>query len=223
MKKSKNQDIKLDKDLLIKAVRKSILNAADLIKDATILKDHKRIPRSYALFQLAMEEVGKAMTTYGFLLFEDFENKEAQAKFLKNSKDHKKKTSKAIGFDFFLLEALKSNQSKKEFIKFINKQYSNLDRINDLKNLSLYASFYKDDFVLPTEVISIEELHGIEVFVKFRYTGAEKIINIGLENFEGVFEAAKKIDKEVFIQEEAKKLAKIMFDNSDTNQIDTTS
>lgn len=52
-----------EKDLLI-AVSKSILNSEDLISDADLLLDNNRLARAYALYQLAIEEAGKAMDIY---------------------------------------------------------------------------------------------------------------------------------------------------------------
>jgi len=61
---------------LLSAVSKSILNSEDLISDAELLLDNNRLARAYALFQLAIEEAGKAMDVYQSLLFGTYKDSE---------------------------------------------------------------------------------------------------------------------------------------------------
>jgi AbiV family abortive infection protein len=83
-----------ESELLI-AVSKSISNSEDLISDADLLQDNNRLARAYTLYQLALEEAGKAMDIYCSLLFGTFKDNGGQKILKENFKSHIKKAERA--------------------------------------------------------------------------------------------------------------------------------
>ncbi len=63
--------MKVNDEILKSVASESILNAQSLMLDADILREAKRYQRAYALYQFAMEEVGKALSSVMLLVLID--------------------------------------------------------------------------------------------------------------------------------------------------------
>lgn len=174
-------------------------NAENLINDADLLKSHNRKERAYTLFQLASEEIGKASQILNFLLLKDINDEKAFKIFLKQFRDHKFKTQSSIGFDYFVLDALKDIiRDKKQFLDTTMYEYDNLDLINNKKNYSLYTSIINNRFLAPRELISETDLNHIEFRVQTRF----KIAKAMLEAASAVAEEIRKYLIDTPIDEE---------------------
>lgn len=195
--------MKLTKDSLFEAITKSIENARQLIEEGEILKNKRRYARAYTLFQLATEEVGKAMMTYGFLLFDDFENVGIQHKFLKNFKDHKIKIKKSVSIDFMIAKAIGSESIKKVILSNAETQMTLINKINDLKNNSLYTSLIVHKFLLPSEIITETMANDLGFYADIRQKTAKQVTKFGIKNFEKILAARKEMDMDKLSEESA--------------------
>lgn len=63
-------------------------NAESLYSDACFLQENGRMERAYTLFQLFIEEIGKALMLVGAILFDDIENNEPQERIKSIFKSH---------------------------------------------------------------------------------------------------------------------------------------
>jgi AbiV family abortive infection protein len=187
--------MKVDKEELFSAIRKSLTNAKELFEDAQILKKYNRIARAYTLFQLAIEEIGKAFLVYNFLLQNDFSK---FSKFQKEFSNHIIKTETAIWIDMLLFEF--ANEDLKRKILFnVLVQTKKTNELNNLKNYSLYTSFKNNKFYLPSEIISLEKINKIEFHAKIRLDLASPYLEICMKEFDGILQAYKNMDEEEII------------------------
>jgi len=184
--------MKLTKDNLFDAINKSVQNSGLLYQEGEILFSKKRYARAYSLFQLSIEESGKAMMTYNFLLFDDFENETNQKKFLKNFKSHKFKAKKSINIDLLVAEAIGSKNIKKTLILNAEYQKKHINEINDLKNYSLYTSLVYGKFMLPSEIITKKMSDDLGFYAKIRQDTAKQISKLFIENFDKILLERKK-------------------------------
>ena len=147
--------------------------------DANLLKDNGRKERAYTLFQLSSEETGKAMQILGFITFEDVNDPKSQKVFFKEFLNHKEKTKRSISMDLILLLVMKNvNIDRANFFNSTLEEYINVNKLNDLKNHSLYTSLHGGEFKTPKELISDSDLDRISFRAFTRYKVAEGVINI---------------------------------------------
>lgn len=168
---------------LISGINKCLLNAEDLIKDATLLKENARIARAYTLFQLANEEIGKSLLLYFFASLPDANKPEKFNEFKKEFINHKIKTSKAINLDSILLASIKRKSSRKKFYEAILLEYTQLENLNNLKNYSLYTSIVDYKFKSPKEIITKKVLKSIEIRATTRLALSKSFFEFTLPNF----------------------------------------
>lgn len=180
---------------LITGVKKCIANAESLVRDANILKGHKSNERAYTLFQLAIEEIGKASLVFHYATSSDNEKLSQLNNFKKEFLNHKAKTTKAIHLDYAFLSSIKGKAEKQEFFLSILQEYENLDSFNDLKNYSLYTSFIENKFVMPNEIITEHLLKGIEERAIARLQMMKSLLEFDLENFDRIKKASSEFDK----------------------------
>jgi AbiV family abortive infection protein len=207
---TRNNAMKLTKEILFEAVTKSIKNAEQLIDEGKILKAHGKLARAYTLYQLAIEEVGKALMTYGFLLFDDYEDEEKQKSFLTDFRDHKIKTKKSAGIDFMIAMTLGSAEIKKVLITNMQTQLENTSKFNDLKNYSLYTSLIENTFLMPEEIISEKIVNDLEFYAVMRQKAADEVYNLGIKEFDKILEARKDMDMDKLFRESADYVADMM-------------
>jgi AbiV family abortive infection protein len=116
--------MKLSKENLVEIIKKSIVNSRAFFDDALFLKQFNRLERAYTLFQLSTEESGKVMLAFGFLFFEDFEDEKKQKTFLRDFRDHQRKTTKAMNFDGMIADGVNDLKSRYTLHAFFYKRYS---------------------------------------------------------------------------------------------------
>ena len=66
---AKEEFPELNDELLQELIHKSLENAQSLIDDGDLLLNNDGFPRATVMYQLANEEVGKALLSYGHLIF----------------------------------------------------------------------------------------------------------------------------------------------------------
>jgi len=186
----------LDYNNLVIGIEKCFINAESLIDDAILLKANKRIARSYTLFQLALEEIGKASILYFFAISNDTEKVKNLKRFKNEFLNHKFKTEKAINFDILILASLNDKDEKKKFFDLIQSEYASIDKLNNLKNYSLYTSIIDDTFLLPSEIITSDILNEIETRTIFRLDLIKSTLNYFLQNIPSTREIHNQMDDE---------------------------
>jgi AbiV family abortive infection protein len=195
---------------LFEAIHKSLANARDLIEEAEILAQNKKIARAYTLFQLSIEEVGKASLTFNFVLKGNIENATEIKEFDRSFCSHTSKTKLSQGIDFmFALMSEKTPTTKKLLENFIE-QMDKVDISNDNKNYSLYTSLIDNKFYKPSEIITEEQLSNIAFYAKLRLSIATPFFTLGIENFDVLYENRNILDEEETLNEAAKKMREIL-------------
>ncbi|RKS01459.1 AbiV family abortive infection protein [Flavobacterium sp. 102] len=172
----------LERKELFRAIEKCLLNAQELYDEAVILEEHKRYARAYTLFQICIEEVGKTSLIHKFLFDNNVETSTIN-KFLKDFRDHKVKIKSSISYDKIfsvLIEKIEIDEKdlKASLDKEILNQYENVSRNNDYKNFSLYTSFYKDDFRIPSELFFSEHVDSIKFVSTMRLNMAKNFYEV---------------------------------------------
>lgn len=202
--------MKLDRSDYFEAIEKSLANAKELIEEAEILAEKNKIARAYTLFQFSIEEIGKALLTFTFILKGDIESDEETKKFLKKFTSHLEKTEFSQGIDFmFAIMAEKSDLTK----KLLENSFSELGKVhisNNYKNYSLYTSLIENKFHKPSEIITKEKLENISYYVKLRLQIAEPFIKLGIQNFDILYETRNDLDEEATSIKGLKKIKEII-------------
>lgn len=150
-------------DELIKGIDLVLNNANALIEEGNILLKHKKHSRAYALYQLAIEEVGKSQILFSLImklkLGKEINYKELNRDFT----EHTKKSKSSIVFEVTAILLMNRNTPKdevekraalKEMLDDLNQEKQNVNLLNDNKNNSLYTNVVDDKFVTPEMVVS---------------------------------------------------------------------
>lgn len=202
--------MKLTKEILLEAISKSVGNAGQLVDEAKILKDNKRFARAFALYQLSIEEIGKASMSLGFLLFGNIEDATEQKQFLREFREHKTKTKRAMGIDLSIARTIDNRQFSKVLISNVLKQYEEIDKINDYKNYSLYTSFINGTVCLPSEVVTQTLLEDLGFYAEMRYLASKQYFEISIKNLDSLVKAIGKMDFDKVMREGEKFIKEIM-------------
>src|SRR2546421_7932122 len=143
----------LSENELLIAIRKSLINSEDLISDAELLKKNERLPRAYALYQLAIEETGKAMNIYANIILGI-----SHKTLCKNFKNHIAKAQIARMLSvFYSIELIKTDTLNGEkLLEWTLLEIKDASMLNDYKNYSLYTSFIDNTYKTPKEIINID-------------------------------------------------------------------
>lgn len=181
-----------ESELLI-AIEKSVLNSEELIADADLLKENDRIPRAYTLYQLAIEEVGKAMDIYGSIVLGLVESEGGQKKLAKNFKDHVAKAQGARMFNLiYIVDLMKRDRETGEkLLEWTLQEMQGAQILNNYKNYSLYTSFIDNTYKMPKEIITLGRLNYIELMAKTRVKLAKSYLDLSLQNLDELKEYAK--------------------------------
>lgn len=200
--------MKLSENLLIQVCKKSLENARDLISDADILNANKRIPRAYTLYQLATEELGKAIYCYLIIFEERYDDPIIMAEFEKVFFSHQKKADKSSSLNIVIAQVL-CKGSFKDALNFIEEsieERKQLKEIDNLKNYSLYTSVINSQVKNPIDVISETILSKIELKAKSRFGAINAFVTIGIEHLSALREHQKaNPNYEIDAEEYAKK------------------
>jgi AbiV family abortive infection protein len=178
----------LDEKILIDAVEKSIRNAEDLILDAELLQKNNRLPRAYTLYQLAMEEVGKAVKIYSSIIIGLPGTEKEKKDFLKLLRNHIDKAQSARILTFFVVGAVKEHNKElaDQLIQWTLEETNDPEMLNDYKNYGLYTSFIDDGYKMPSEVITDGRVNYIEVMSKNRLAVAKAFVMSGLPHLDSL-------------------------------------
>jgi AbiV family abortive infection protein len=169
---------------LIIAIEKSIENSEDLLSDAQLLHEHHRLPRAYALYQLAIEEAGKAMDIYGNIVLGLLNDDKGVKKFRWTFTNHIEKAQRVRMLSLmFAIELKKENKEVGEMlIGWIVKEIQEPETLNDYKNYSLYTSFIKNEYRMPNEVITKERVNYIKLMAMHRVGLTKTYLKMSLEH-----------------------------------------
>lgn len=180
-------------------IRKSLSNASELFDDAEVLFKLNRLPRAYTLYQLAIEEIGKASIIYNFILRENYQDELEQRKFKKQFLSHPKKTENSIGLDVLLAFLIPNSKLKTKIIYQVYNQEKSIEKLNNLKNNSLYTNLQNGKFIAPKEIIKNKLASDIQFVAQIRLNVAKQFYKIAIENFDKLQEATKNINEEEMI------------------------
>ncbi len=171
--------MKLNQNLLVNTAEKSLENAKELLDEAALLKQNNKLSRSYCLYQLSIEEVGKSLFCILFVIDGDLGNKEKAKLFEKNFVSHKSKTKQSILIDTFIARIIfKGNyEGALSFLIDSNDEMEKLNMINDYKNYSLYTSIVNNEVRKPSEVISNLLVEKISTKAINRYSVTQGFIS----------------------------------------------
>jgi AbiV family abortive infection protein len=171
-------------DKILKEVaKKSMENAEALMSDADILREAGRYQRAYAIYQFAMEEVGKAMSSIFLLLLIDPTAQDIK-EYERNLKMHPYKIKTSGALDSFICQVIYKGDFEGA-LKFLESSISENEHDLDRdKNNSLYTNIVGDDVKKPIEMIDEEKMKYIWFRAISRYKIAEPFINMGLEHYE---------------------------------------
>ena len=194
-----------------KGINLCLENANDLISDAELLLENKRFQRAYTLFQLASEEVGKALLIYLNFIFPTSGEENSFKTFKKEFKHHSIKMERIISMEYFLLQLAKDKKTKLAFIKNLYSNLHNIDRLNDKKNYSLYTTIVDNRFKLPKELIFETDVIELKKMTNIRMSLAKSMIKFGLPIINELKEYSKTVGRDVLISDAAKELAELLY------------
>lgn len=144
------------------------VNAKSLIEEADLLFSNKYHCRAYALYQLAIEELGKCKILM-FSLTELYLNHSVNEKTLDNHgfRDHKIKFKTINDFILNLITLYhKETGNTTGFYKELYDDHLRSKEINEKKNHSLYVNLINGKFELPDRLICNEDTVQIKRKVK---------------------------------------------------------
>lgn len=194
--------MKFTKEILLEVVRKAVENAGQLVDEAKLLKEHKRFARAFTLYQLSIEEIGKASMTFGFLLFGNIEDEAEQSAFLKEFRDHKTKTKRATGIDLNIARTIDNRELSKTLILNVIKQQGEINKINDYKNYSLYTSFVDDAVYMPSEFINQQLVEELGFYAEIRFEASSQYYEIAIRNFDELVKAKGSMDLDKILRDD---------------------
>jgi AbiV family abortive infection protein len=180
----------LDKKILLSTIDKCLLNSRELYEEAEILKKHEKYARSYTLYHLSIEEIGKVFIIYKFLLNDDYSEGKIK-KFDKEFKEHKIKIDFSTNINLIIHWLFKGNLALEAFknLKYTNEQINDL---NNFKNISLYTFIDNENVFKPSDIINSEEqIESIKLDAKIRLLGTEQFCSVALENLDKMIEIIK--------------------------------
>jgi len=186
--KTLGKTIIMSKDKFIQIASKIIENAESLFADAKLLDRNERKARAYTLYQLSIEEVGKAVQAVLYLVNKWYDSQEKIDEFFGNSffRNHKAKTLKSRGLDILVAEVVA--MGKREIaLKILNESIEGSEKINelnDMKNHSLYTSVVDGVVKSPSELIVNDDLNKIRLVSTARLNAGIAFVGIYLNNIE---------------------------------------
>ena len=181
---------------LITGIKKSEENASELIEDANILLENNRFARSFTLFQLAIEEIGKCALITSYIIEND---NSKLGKLLKELSKHKIKTDYSISYDMMLYKYL-NDKDKKTLLEAFYHSSTNLELVDNFKNYSLYTSIIQTEFKKPSEIITKAQVETHKFWAETRLKTAKFYNKVFIDNFPEIIQARKEIDFDDFVK-----------------------
>ena len=168
----------ISKVLLIKCVEKCLQNARELFEEAEILKDNKKYPRAYSLYHLCIEEIGKVFIIFQFLIEDDY-SEENSKKFNRKFLDHKTKIKTSRNIEKIMILLMQKELKVEEFNALT---YNNevIEKLNDLKNLSLYCFIDNKIVFKPSDIIGEDEVNLIRSNSEMRLILSEQFCRLAI-------------------------------------------
>ncbi|UFU00165.1 AbiV family abortive infection protein [Radiobacillus kanasensis] len=125
-------------------------NTKELLVDSRLLLENERYARSYALAQMAHEELAKLPIIYQEATRSYFKETHDWKSFYKRLRNHGAKNKQNFVFYQTMLNAVGNNSMNLEYEKIKD----NLAFVNHMKNISLYADIKNDKFTKPSNEIN---------------------------------------------------------------------
>ncbi|MGG0287201.1 AbiV family abortive infection protein [Peribacillus butanolivorans] len=155
-------------------------NAKELLEESRLLFENKRYARSYALAQIAHEELAKLPIIYQEATRSFFKEGHDWKNFYKRLRSHESKNKQNYVFYQTMLNAKGDDSMNLEYEKIKD----NLTFVNHLKNVSLYADIKNNKFTKPaleikknlakTQLELVEEMFKTYSLSGFHITGGIK-------------------------------------------------
>ncbi|HRI22019.1 MAG TPA: AbiV family abortive infection protein [Panacibacter sp.] len=175
--------MKISDEILKEVAKKSLENAKALMSDADILREANRYQRAYAIYQFAMEEVGKAISSILLLILIDPNEKDFK-EFERSFKSHTSKIKRSRALDSFICQVI----YKGDFdgaLNFLQSSISeNENQLDQSKNNSLYTNIIDSQVKKPSEMISENQMNYIWLRAISRYKIAQPFVTMALEHYE---------------------------------------
>ncbi|MDH4471511.1 MAG: AbiV family abortive infection protein [Fluviicola sp.] len=165
------------------AIFQSLQNAKDLYEDGKILDLHGRLPRAYTLYHFSFEETGRAFILSSLFLdyilkeldYRDFIPKRLNER---GYIDHQKKLNNAT-FEFSKFAAYASILgNRNDLIDKIQKLYDGFEigKMDENKNKSIYLSFSKNEFLIPSDGLSEDDLNEMKILAEINLNFVELVV-----------------------------------------------
>ncbi|MFA7444395.1 MAG: AbiV family abortive infection protein [Flavobacteriaceae bacterium] len=201
----------MDRKEYLLGIEKSLENAKDLFDDAEILFEHKRFPRAYTLYHLSIEELGKSSLIFHFILYGKSQEIKYYNQIKKKLSNHQEKNKSSIGLDTLLAFTISDEKLKKKIIHQIYKQENELEKLNNLKNSSLYTDvdIKNKKFIKPKEIITEQLVAEIKFIAQVRLNTAKAYFKLAIENFDELYEDAQNINKDELINNPPKEIIEL--------------
>lgn len=172
----------VNRETLVKAISNALINAKELYEEAEILKREKKYARAYTLFHLAIEEVGKVFVIFKYLFANDYSDEKLK-KFDIEFRQHKTKIDQSTNIDVFAFWT-KDGALSDQILENATYSKEQIDKLNNLKNFSLYSFIHDGSSYNPSDVIGSGDLDQINMIAEYRIKGTEDLTKIFLSDLD---------------------------------------
>ncbi|MBS9773779.1 MAG: AbiV family abortive infection protein [Tenacibaculum sp.] len=172
------------KEKILKAIYDTYNHSKELFDDADFLLQAGKKERAYTFFHFSFEESGRFFILLK-VLFEylqgNIEAKNLNYKYIKTNgyENHIKKLEEAT-LKMMIIPVWNAimngdKEAEKFILNFYKSLKSNIDKYNDNKNHSIYLSYINNDFKLPKDLITDDDLHEIKELAEIQIINLEKL------------------------------------------------
>lgn len=173
----------LTRNTLEKAVLNALNNAKELFEEAVILEENKKYARAYTLFHLSIEEVGKVFIIFKYLLGNDYSDDQMK-KFDIEFRQHKVKIDLAANIDVIATWLMDGGELTTEIIENVTYSKKQIEKLNELKNLSLYSFLHNGSSFKPSDVIEQKDVEEIHLTAQYRLKGTSDLSKVLLADLD---------------------------------------
>jgi AbiV family abortive infection protein len=160
-------------------------NASELYEDAEVLYKNGKTKRSYTFYHFSFEEGGRffllAKTLFRFLM-KEIETTELNYGYLKSIgfEHHIKKLDESVLKMFASSVYNSAFENNTELTEKLTEMYEDLkgrvNEFNNLKNRSIYISHIDNNFVKPTDSISIDNVEDMKQLADIQLINAKQLL-----------------------------------------------